>query len=209
MSFPKILALSLVLFAFSCRPQAHNPGPDAEDELEYKIGDYYEKGLAKGLVISVDEDGQHGLLVSLDEKNLQWSSLNSSIIVGAVYVSMDDGSVNAEGIKSLFENWNSDFPAMAWCASKNPGALNSWYLPAASEIRAILDTAAALPLVNESLQARGGSPLTPGSLYWSSTDAGAQLAYSYFYRADMSADEEIYHLSKKDSSLNCRCVRRF
>lgn len=204
----KLLVLSLLPLLAGCRQKVEDQQPE-EQEPALKVGDYYAKGLAKGVIVSLDEDGEHGLLLSLDEKDLQWSTLNASIIWGAVYVSLDDGAVNAEGVKSLYENWPEEFPAIAWCSSKNLGALSSWYLPAASELRDILNLAASEELVNQSLEANGGSPLSPSELYWSSTDAGAQIAYSYRYRADLKPEDELYDMSHKGNSLHCRCIRRF
>lgn len=204
----KLLALSLLPLLAGCRQKVEEQQPD-QQEPALKVGDYYAKGLAKGVIVSLDEDGEHGLLLSLDEKDLQWSTLNASIIWGAVYVSLDDGAVNAEGVKSLYENWPEEFPAIAWCSSKNLGALNSWYLPAASELRDVLDLAASEELVNQRLETNGGTPLSPSELYWSSTDAGAQIAYSYRYRADLKPEDELYDMSPKSNSLHCRCLRRF
>ena len=204
----KTLALSLLALLAGCQQKVQEPLPN-EQEPSYKLGDYYAKGLAKGIIVSLDEDGEHGLLLSMDEKRLQWSTLSSSIICGASYVSMDDGAVNAEGVKGLYENWPEEFPAIAWCSSKNLGALNSWYLPAASEIRLILDVAGTQSSINETLVANGGTAVSPEELYWSSTDAGAQIAYAYRYRADLKPEDELYDMSPKKNSLHCRCVRRF
>ena len=200
--------MSLLPLLAGCQQKVEEQQPD-EQEPALKVGDYYAKGLAKGVIVTLDEDGEHGLLLSLDEKDLQWSTLNASIIWGATYVSLDDGAVNAEGVKSLYENWPEEFPAIAWCSSKNLGALNSWYLPAASELRDLLDLAAREKLVNQSLETNGGTPLSPSELYWSSTDAGSQIAYSYRYRADLTPDDELYDMSPKSNSLHCRCLRRF
>lgn len=206
----KFLIPSFLLLFAACQEKPESPAPDKEQETTaLKVGDYYAKGLAKGIIVSLDEDGEHGLLLSLDEKSLQWSTLNSSIICGASYVSMDDGAVNAEGVKGLYENWPEEFPAIAWCSSKNLGALNSWYLPAASEIRLILDVVGTQSSINETLVANGGAAVSPEELYWSSTDAGAQIAYAYRYRADLKPEDELYDMSPKKNSLHCRCVRRF
>ena len=123
----KFLIPSFLLLFAACQEKLESPAPDKEQEtIALKLGDDYAKGLAKGIIVSLDEDGEHGLLLSMDEKSLQWSTLNSSIIWGATYVSMDDGAVNAEAVKGLYENWPEEFPAIAWCSSKSLGALNSW-----------------------------------------------------------------------------------
>ncbi|MGN1212346.1 MAG: DUF1566 domain-containing protein [Candidatus Cryptobacteroides sp.] len=180
-----------------------------DEQVGWKVGDYYHVGLAKGVVAYVDENGEHGLLVSLEEMDLKWSTLSTSVIAGAVYVGLDDGAANVEGIKSLFPNWAEEFPAVAGCAAMNVGALNSWYLPAAAELRAVLDAAALNPAVSETLEANSGKRMTPEEEYWSSTDAGGQIAYAYRYRADMLPSDDLYFMPQKSSVHHVRCVRRF
>ena len=39
----------------------------------YEIGDYYENGFVKGIVIYIDSEGKSGTVVSLDETEAVWS----------------------------------------------------------------------------------------------------------------------------------------
>ena len=39
----------------------------------YEIGDYYENGFVKGIVIYIDSEGKSGTVVSLDETEAIWS----------------------------------------------------------------------------------------------------------------------------------------
>ena len=206
-----LLLSSMLFLAFSCtKPDnGDNTGNGDGPETSLKVGDYYSSGLVKGIVFSLDEDGEHGLVVSLDEKNLQWSTLETSVIAGAAYVSLDYGLDNVMGIKSLFDNGATAFPAVAWCSSKNPGSLNLWYLPAANELRTLLDGFAGNPELAASMEQHSGTPLNPSASYWSSTDGGGQIAYSYRHRADMSPDEDLYALLPKSESLPSRCICRF
>ncbi|MGM9765210.1 MAG: hypothetical protein ACI3ZO_02515 [Candidatus Cryptobacteroides sp.] len=206
-----MLMSTMLIVASACSDSSDPDVPGNEDSpgTKIKVGDYYSQGLVKGIVFNVDETGEHGMVVSLDEKELKWSTLGTSVISGAVYVSMDYGKDNVSGIKSLFDDWAESFPAVAWCSSKNPGSLNTWYLPAANELRTLLDEYAGNPGLALSMEQRSGTPVNPGISYWSSTDAGGQIAYSYRYRENMSPEEELYALLSKVESHPCRCICRF
>ena len=39
---------------------------------QYKVGDYYENGDVKGIVVRVDDNGTHGLIMSLDKCAKKW-----------------------------------------------------------------------------------------------------------------------------------------
>lgn len=92
--FIPILAMLFVAAACTSPDDLADSGNDGKQEKAIKVGDYYNQGLVKGIVFNVDETGQHGMVVSLDEKSLQWSTLESSVIAGAVYVSLDYGLDN-------------------------------------------------------------------------------------------------------------------
>ena len=69
------------MFVTSCsEPVTPDPEPDVPQpeqptpEAKYKAGDYYKSGLAEGIVAYVDESGEHGLLISVDEGYTQWST---------------------------------------------------------------------------------------------------------------------------------------
>lgn len=199
------------IVATACSSSTKPADPDNGNKTGtgFKVGDYYNHGLIKGIVFSIDETGEHGMIVSLDEKNLKWSTLETSVIAGATYVSLDYGLDNADGIKGLFSNWAETFPAVAWCSSKNPGSLNRWYLPAANELRILLNECAGNPNLVSAIGLQSGNPVNPEVSYWSSTDGGGQIAYSYKYRENMSPDEDLYSLLPKGESHPCRCICRF
>ena len=208
--FIPILAMLFVAAACTSPDDLADSGNDGKQETAIKVGDYYNQGLVKGIVFSVDETGQHGMVVSLDEKNLQWSTLGTSVITGAVYVSLDYGLDNVLGIKDLYDNWAETFPAVAWCSSKNPGSLNTWYLPAANELRTLLDGYAGNPELQLSFEQNSGIALKPAEYYWSSTDGGGQIAYSYRYDENLSPDQDdLYALLPKQESHPSRCICRF
>ena len=206
-----VLVATICLVATSCSASEDPAEPDNGNKTEtgFKVGDYYNHGLIKGVVFSTDENGEHGMIVSLDEKNLKWSTLETSVIAGATYVSLDYGLDNADGIKGIFSNWAETFPAVAWCSSKNPGSLNRWYLPAANELRTLLNECAGKPELVSAIEHQSGISVNPEVSYWSSTDGGGQIAYSYRYRENMSPDEDLYSLLPKGESHPCRCICRF
>lgn len=80
---------------------------------EWAVGDYYEVGSVKGVVVWVDESKTHGKLISLDETVSLWSTNDG--ITGAQ--SETDGKANTDKVKEL----NAGFTAFP---SFN-GALNT------------------------------------------------------------------------------------
>ena len=55
--------LYLILLALAIATKAN---------AQYKVGDYYENGTVKGIVIRVDNSGNHGLIMSLDKCAKKW-----------------------------------------------------------------------------------------------------------------------------------------
>ena len=91
----------------------------------YKVGDFYDDGKKQGVVFDVSDDGKHGKIVSLDEKQLQWSTLsNGSIGV----TSGSDGQSNTDIVMSRSDYNN--YPAFAWCREQG----EDWYLPSQNEL---------------------------------------------------------------------------
>lgn len=55
-----------------------NSGTDKKnrfDNFQYKVGDFYSKGLTSGIVISTTLDGKHGKIISLKKGFLMWSEI--------------------------------------------------------------------------------------------------------------------------------------
>ncbi len=101
-------------------------------QAQYKVGDIYNNGGVKGMVVVVDESGQHGLLISLEESDEDWTK-DESLNLETTAFHEDDGSKNMEAIsKYITENnkaW-TDFPVFAWARSMGEG----WYIPAKEEL---------------------------------------------------------------------------
>ncbi len=101
-------------------------------QAQYKVGDIYNKGGVKGMVVVVDESGQHGLLLSLDESDKDWTADKALNLETAAFHE-DDGAKNMDAIaKYIAENNKSwaDFPVFAWARSLGEG----WYIPAKEEL---------------------------------------------------------------------------
>lgn len=113
----------------------HKPvEPIAEGKKgDYSIGSIYNKDGVKGVVVMLYENGNHGLVMSLDEVCLAWCKLHrkKTKIVGAN--SKTDGMANMKAVERYIAanglSW-SDFPAFEWCRNKGEG----WYLPSINEL---------------------------------------------------------------------------
>lgn len=128
---------------------------------EWAVGDYYEVGSVKGVVVWVDESKTKGKIISLDETTANvWSTGNGT--TGAQ--STTDGKSNTEKVKAL-DNELTSFPAFKWCVDHGEG----WYLPASDEVKCFLTIA---PVINAVLTEHGGTALD--CYYWSSTESDSK-----------------------------------
>ena len=172
-----------------------NSGEDNKEEAKYKAGDYYKVGLAEGIIAYVDESGEHGLLISLDEGYTQWSTEYIMLVVQGGEFSREDGARNTAYIKSQ-ENWEDLYPAVVWCDGKNALGLSSWYLPAPNELA---KAAQHIKAINATLESMGREPLATGvnDGYWSSEEYGVQGAYAMSMAsgdfADYGHDKKAYN----------------
>ena len=193
--------LAILMLVCSCsEPVTPGPGPDEpiDDPVEnpkYQAGDYYKSGLAEGVVAYVDESGEHGLLISMDEGYTQWSTDYIMLIVQGGEFSRENGARNTAYIKSQ-ENWEELYPAVVWCDNKNALGLSSWYLPAPAELARAAQNVEA---INATLVEKGCEPIATGinDSYWSSEEFGVQGAYSISFAtadfADYGHDKKAYN----------------
>ena len=129
-----------------------------------RIGDLYNRGNLKGVVISVDTSGVHGLILSLKRHHCQWYDGDTDVRTGAR--DPYDGKTNQDYV---LRHYGSDcYPAFKWCSRLGDG----WYLPAIEELRTLCDSAN-LNAVERTLKSYG-DPLYSGcghaDLYLSSTE---------------------------------------
>lgn len=192
--------LAMVMFAFSCtEPSPEGPVQDEPEEpvveAKYKAGEYYKTGLAEGIIAYVDESGEHGILISMDEGYTQWSTDYIMLIVQGGEFSREDGARNTAYIKSQ-ENWEELYPAVVWCDEKNALGLSSWYLPAPTELAYAAQNVEA---INATLEEMGCDPIATGAnqAYWSSEEFGVQGAYAISFAtgdfADYGHDKKAYN----------------
>lgn len=154
---------------------------------EYEIGELYNQNGVKGVVCMLTEDRQHGLIISLDELYLHWSSFRKPDlrVVGAD--DRADGAVNMEKVAAYIAGNNlswDDFPAFKWCREKGEG----WYLPAIDEMLTIghnynggarlQSNRQARNKFNNALKDNGGERMDRLVYYFSSTEKNEKEAYT-------------------------------
>lgn len=123
---------------------------------KWAVGDYYEVGNVKGVVVWVDESKEHGKIISLDEKVDIWAT--GGYNTGAK--SEEDGKGNTDKVKDLNAELSA-YPAFKWCVAHGEG----WYFPAILEVYYFLN---AKETVNSTLEAHNGTKIS--DFYWSSTE---------------------------------------
>ncbi len=163
----------------------------AQEQKKYAIGDIYREGGVVGIVVKVTDDGEHGLLMSLDEGEVRWSSKPNGglfdMVTGATDV--EDGRKNMEKVESFIKrmdlSWDY-FPAFRWCRNKGDG----WYLPATNELIDINKAVhggkieknnKAKHRFREILVNNGGVKLGLSKAYFSSTEKDYMKAYVVYF----------------------------
>lgn len=133
----------------------------------WAVGDYYEVGSVKGVVVWVDESKEHGKIISLDEKVALWAT--GGYNTGAK--SEEDGKGNTDKVKDINAELSA-FPAFKWCVAHGEG----WYFPAIQEVYYFLNAKAT---VNPTLEAHNGTKVNDN--YWSSTEVDEESEALYAY----------------------------
>ena len=95
-------------------------GDALENLPTYKVFDFYNRHGIQGIVISVDETGQHGWVVSLDEVEIKWCSNITGVFPNAD--NYDDALANLEAVREI-DPTLEDYPAFKWCEDKNVNGL--------------------------------------------------------------------------------------
>ena len=110
------------------------------DAQTYKVGDLYDVNGLKGIVVKVDDSGQHGLLMSLDDSPANWCYVNEkkdkehkSVYTDTEAFDENDGQKNMDAIEKYINEtgitWDY-FPLMKWARELGDG----WYIPAKNEL---------------------------------------------------------------------------
>ena len=151
----------------------------AEDKTIYAIGDIYDNNGVKGIVVMLTDGGRHGLIMSLDEACLAWSTLPRKQQKKTGAENQFNGEANMLTIeKYIAENnlsWEV-FPAFKWCRDKGEG----WYLPSINEIWSAgtiylggsrsAENRRFRKNFNTNIENVGGTPLNNLMFYYSSTE---------------------------------------
>lgn len=153
----------------------------------YVVGDLYDKDGLRGLVCKVTDDGQHGLILSLDEIFLQWEAAKKSDLRLIGTSNRIDGSENMRIMEEYIVRNNlswTDFPAFKWCRDKGEG----WYFPAIDEMlqighnynggTRIHANRIARSLFNDTLVDAGGERMNRLVYYFTSTEVDEKQAYT-------------------------------
>ena len=159
---------------------------DDDSSIRYSKGDIYDRNGVRGVVFAISDEGRHGLIVSLDETTAAWSTEQ----VRTAAVSDSDGAANQAAIESIAD-WQTKYPAFAWCDAKNVNGASNWFLPAYDQLRELYNTwSSAKSNFNKALTDSGGMAIAPTSAedeyYWSSTDdessSGGVYAVAFMFR---------------------------
>lgn len=158
---------------------------------EWAVGDYYEAGSVKGVVVWIDESKTHGKIISLDETVSLWSTNDG--ITGAQ--SETDGKANTDKVKDLNAGFTA-FPSFKWCVEHGEG----WYFPAISEVKCFLS---AEPLAKQTLAEHGGTAI--GSYYWSSTESENEpetsALWGYGYKGNNVSSDSDFKTNPEDDTF--------
>lgn len=164
----------------------------------WAVGDYYEVGNVKGVVVWVDESKEHGKIISLDEKVAIWAT--GGYNTGAK--SEEDGKGNTDKVKDINAELSA-FPAFKWCVAHGEG----WYFPAILEVYYFLNAKAT---VNPTLEAHNGTKIS--DFYWSSTegeeDETAAL-YGYLKSDGTATSYSDFKDDPIDGPLSVRAMYKF
>lgn len=192
---------------FSCEKPAQAPGDEPgaggpsqeepDDTPKYKIGDFYDQSLIKGIVISADEEGQHGMIISLDETEAVWSYRAEEVMAS---MPSQDGMVNTKRVFQM-PGWAENYPGFAWCNEKNVLGLVKWYIPSPYEMSKLYAayTTQGKDWFNSCIENNGGTPLSD-AVYWTSSEIGLEMATPF----DMSVGENIEYFTEMDKTLRYR-----
>ena len=103
---------------------------------QYKTGEIYDKDGLKGIIVYVDDSGEHGLLMSMESSFKDWADTGEDKLSTPCFYE-DDGLKNMDALAQYIEEkgytWEK-FPVFEWARSLGDG----WYIPAKDELQKIL-----------------------------------------------------------------------
>lgn len=154
----------------------------------YEIGDYYENGFVKGIVIYIDSEGKSGTVVSLDETEAIWSYKYEEPMASFPQT----GRYNTDCVYNM-EGWRENYPGFLWRSEKDVMGVKNWYVPDQRELGLLYEAYSGVrgggslsddeirknkQLFNDTLKEKGGVPLSD-AVYWTSAECSARMAYAF------------------------------
>ncbi len=189
-----LVTAALAVISACKKSSTENPKPEPPaPEPAYKVGDYYAEGFIKGIVIDIDDAGEHGMVISLNETEAVWSYK----VEEAMGSLPGSGKYNTECVYKM-NDWQNQYPAFFWCSKKNVGQLHNWFIPSMSELATLYkaytghetnDTdqgtgstkasdTANKDSFNKCLTDNGGTPISD-AVYWSSNESGPSIVWAF------------------------------
>lgn len=188
--------------------------PTGQAPQQYQLGDIYDCNGVKGIVWKLSDGRDHGMILSLDEIFLHWSSFRKPDLRVAGANERTDGALNMEIVARYIADNNlswDDFPAFKWCLEKGEG----WYLPAIDELLIVghnynggtrmQNNRQARNKFNETLKTNGGERMDRLVYYFSSTEMDEKSAYTTHMGIEPPYVIEI----PKNNKFLVRAVRKF
>lgn len=197
-----IYALLAVLLPAACTPEGTPGGDDGGDggddkpqEKMYEVGDIYDNGFIRGMVFTVDETGEHGMMMSLGDTVTVWSYAYEE----AMGSFPTDGLSNTKAVFGM-DNWRNNYPGFLWCYNMNVMGIDRWFIPNPYELYQlysvyVLDKDG----FNNMLEAAGGVPVRD-EVYWTSNESGQEIAIPF----DMSVGENVFYPTDMDKRKEYR-----
>lgn len=166
------------------------PSPQPAPQMQvmrFEVGQYYDYNGLKGVVCAVNEEGTHGLLISLDEVMIDWSTFRKEDLRKVGATDQYDGAKNMEAVaRYIAENnltWEH-FPAFKWCKEKGEG----WYIPSIDELlqlgnnynggNRMHNNRQVRQRFNDNLKEQGGERIDGKCFYFSSTELDEKFVMS-------------------------------
>lgn len=184
-------------------------------EVTYEVGQYYDYMGVRGVICHVTPDGKHGLILSLDEVMIDWSTFRKGSLCEVGATSTTDGAANMAAVAKYIADNNlswDNFPAFKWCREKGEG----WYLPSIDEMLTISNNynggnrlrndRHARIAFNDSLKNHNGARMDNKCYYFSSTEHNDRVALTTHF--GLQPPYVMYDVDKWNKFL-VRAVHKF
>ncbi|MCM1178486.1 MAG: PL29 family lyase N-terminal domain-containing protein [Clostridium sp.] len=136
---------------------------ETPEEPKIEIGTAMTIDGGEGVVAYVDETGEHGYIIHKDQSGkVHWATTGQGGSYWSGCASETDGKANCEYVSTWLE-MTSSCPGIQWALYSGR---SGWFLPAQEQLKAIM---ANFYKINEGIEKLGGTQLSEGSYYWSST----------------------------------------